>query len=163
MAATEDLKKDHFMPGLRKDLAKDLKVAGVRDTSFNNLINRALVIEQADEEKNEAKRRNKESVEQGNFVKQHSNNNKRKGTSVVQDQSKSKRQKNHQKEVPQKPKCNQYGRIHPGECRANTRTCFKCERKDTLLGTARKIVRNKKRLMLEYSHSPRRMWKETPQ
>ena len=37
------------------------------------------------------------------------------------------------------------------------------ERKDTSLGTARKMVRNKKRLMLEYSHSPRWMQKETPQ
>ena len=51
MVATEDLKNDHFMQGLHKDLAKDLKVAGVRDGSFNELIDRALVIEQADEEK----------------------------------------------------------------------------------------------------------------
>ena len=49
MVAMEDLKKDHFMQGLCKDLAKDLKVAGVRDASFNDLIDRALVIEQADE------------------------------------------------------------------------------------------------------------------
>ena len=51
MVATEDLKKDHFMQGLRKDLAKDLKVAGVHDVSFNDLIDRAMVIEQPDEEK----------------------------------------------------------------------------------------------------------------
>ena len=95
MVATEDLKKDHFMQGLRKDLAKDLKVARFRDASFNDLIDRALVIEQVDEEKQEEKRRNKGSVDQGNFVRQHSNSNKRKGTSVAQDQSKSKRQKNH--------------------------------------------------------------------
>ena len=38
MVATEDLKNDHFMQGLSKDLAKDLKVAGVRDASFNELI-----------------------------------------------------------------------------------------------------------------------------
>ncbi|XP_024042657.1 uncharacterized protein LOC112099526 [Citrus clementina] len=126
MVATEDLKKDHFMQGLHKDLAKDLKVAGVRDASFNDLIDQALVIEQVDEEKKEGKRKNKGSVDQGNFVRQHTNNNKRKGTLVVQDQSKSKCQKNHQKEVPQKPKCNQCGKTHPGECRANTRTCFKC-------------------------------------
>ena len=113
MVATEDLKKDHFMQRLRKDLAKDLKVAGVRDASFNDLIDRSLVIEQADEEKKEEKRRNKGSVDQGNFVRQHSNNNKRNGMSVVQDQSKSKCQKNHKKEVPQKPKCNQCGRTHP--------------------------------------------------
>ena len=65
-------------------------------------------------------------MDQGNVVRQHLNNNKRKGTSVVQNQSKSKRQKNHQREVPQKPKCNQCDRTHPGDCRANTRTCFKC-------------------------------------
>ncbi|KAH9763374.1 Endonuclease [Citrus sinensis] len=35
------------MQGLRKDLAKDLKVAGVRDAFFNDLIDRALLIEQA--------------------------------------------------------------------------------------------------------------------
>ena len=52
--ATEDLKKDHFMQGLRKDLAKDLKV-GVGDASFNELINRVIVIEQADKEKKEEK------------------------------------------------------------------------------------------------------------
>ena len=45
---------------------------------------------------------------------------------VVQDQNKSKRPKNHQKEVPQKPKFNQCSITHPGECRANTKTCFKC-------------------------------------
>ena len=55
MVATKDLKKDHFIQGLCKDLAKDLKVAGVRDASFNDLIDRALVIEQADEEKKEEK------------------------------------------------------------------------------------------------------------
>ena len=55
MVATEDLKKDHFMQGLHKDLAKDLKVAGVRDASFNDLIDRALVIEKADEKKKEEK------------------------------------------------------------------------------------------------------------
>lgn len=55
MVATEDLKKEHFMQGLRKDLAKDLKVAGVCDASFNELIDWALVIEQADEEKKEEK------------------------------------------------------------------------------------------------------------
>ena len=55
MVATEDLKNDHFMQGLRKDVAKDLKVAGVRDASFNELIDRALVIEQADEVKKEEK------------------------------------------------------------------------------------------------------------
>ncbi|KAH9685116.1 hypothetical protein KPL70_013830 [Citrus sinensis] len=37
------------------------------------------------------------------------------------------------------------------------------EKKDTLSGTAQKMVCNKKRLMLEYSHSPKRMRKETPQ
>ena len=36
MVATEDLKKDNFMQGLCKDLAKDLKVAGVRDASDAN-------------------------------------------------------------------------------------------------------------------------------
>ena len=51
MVATEDLKKDHFMQGLRKDLAKDLNVAGVRNASFNELIDRALVIEQANKKK----------------------------------------------------------------------------------------------------------------
>ena len=55
MVATEDLKKDHFRQGLRKDLTKDLKVVGVRDASFNDLIDQALVIEQADEEKKEEK------------------------------------------------------------------------------------------------------------
>ena len=55
MVAMEDLKKDHFMQGLRKDLAKDLKVAAVHDASFNELIDRALVIEQADEENKEEK------------------------------------------------------------------------------------------------------------
>ena len=55
MVATEDLKNDHFMQGLRKDLAKDLKGVGVRDVSFNDLIDRALVIEKADEEKKEEK------------------------------------------------------------------------------------------------------------
>ena len=55
MVATEDLKKDHFMQGLSKDLVKDLKVAGVRDASFNELIDRALVIKQANEEKKEEK------------------------------------------------------------------------------------------------------------
>ena len=38
MLAMEDLKNDHFMQGLCKDLAKYLKVAGVRDASFNELI-----------------------------------------------------------------------------------------------------------------------------
>ena len=57
MDATEDLKKDHFIQGLCKDLAKDLKVAGVRDASFNELIDGALVIEQADEEKKEKKKK----------------------------------------------------------------------------------------------------------
>ena len=80
MVATEDLKNDHFMQGLHKNLTKDLKVARVHDASFNDLIDRALVIEQADEEKKEEKRRNKRSMDQGNFIKQHSNNNKRKGT-----------------------------------------------------------------------------------
>ena len=51
----EDLKKGHFMQGLRKDLAKDLKVAGVRDAFFNDLIDRALLIEQAGEENKEEK------------------------------------------------------------------------------------------------------------
>ena len=55
MVATEDLKKNYFMQGLRKDLTKDLKVAGVCDFSFNELIDRALVTEQADEEKKEEK------------------------------------------------------------------------------------------------------------
>ena len=55
MVATKDLKNDHFIQGLCKDLAKDLKVAGVRDASFNDLIDRAVVIEQADEEKKEEK------------------------------------------------------------------------------------------------------------
>ena len=55
MVAMEDLKNDHFMQGLRKDLAKDLKGVGVRDVSFNDLIDRALVIEKADEEKKEEK------------------------------------------------------------------------------------------------------------
>ena len=67
------------MEGLHKDLAKDLKMAGVCDTSFNELIDRALVIEQADEENKEEKQRNKGSVDQGNFVadheRQHSKNN----------------------------------------------------------------------------------------
>ena len=49
---------------------------------------------------------------------------------MVQDQSKSKRLKNHQKEVPQKPKCNHCGRTHPEECRANTETCFKCGKEE---------------------------------
>ena len=52
MVAMEDFKKDHFMQGLCKDLTKDLKVVGVRDASFNDLIDQALVIEQEDEEKN---------------------------------------------------------------------------------------------------------------
>ena len=55
MVATEDLKNDHFMQGLHKNLAKDLKVVGVRDASFNDLIDQALVIEQADEEKKKEK------------------------------------------------------------------------------------------------------------
>ena len=56
MIATKDLKKDHFMQGLCKDLAKDLKVAGVCDASFNELINRALVIKLADEENKEQRK-----------------------------------------------------------------------------------------------------------
>ena len=101
MVATEDLKKDHFMQGLHKDLAKDLKVVGVRDASFNELIDRVVVIKQADEEKKEEKRRNKGSVDQGNLVEQQrSNNNKRKGTPMVQYHSKRKCPNNHQKEVP---------------------------------------------------------------
>ena len=48
---------------------------------------------------------------------------------MVQDQNKSKHPKNHHKEVPQKAKCNQYSKTHPGECRANTKTCFKCGKK----------------------------------
>ncbi|KAH9769531.1 hypothetical protein KPL71_012037 [Citrus sinensis] len=91
MVTTEDLKKDHLMKGLRKDLAKDLKVAGVRDASFNELIDRALVIEQAYEENKEEKRKNKGSMDQRNFQAnhegQHSNNNKRKGMPAVQDHS----------------------------------------------------------------------------
>ena len=47
---------------------------------------------------------------------------------MVQDKSKSKRPKNHQKEVLQKPRCNQCGKTYPGECQANTRTYFKCGR-----------------------------------
>ena len=102
-------------------------MAGVCDASFNKLIDRASVIEHADKEKKEEKRRNKGSVDQENFVeRQRSNNNKRKGTPVVHDHSKSKRLKNHHKEVPQKPKCNKCGRTHTGACRANTKTCFKC-------------------------------------
>ncbi|KAH9668328.1 hypothetical protein KPL70_021370 [Citrus sinensis] len=46
IVATEDLKKDHFMQGLCKDLAKDLKVVRVRDASFNELIDRALELPQ---------------------------------------------------------------------------------------------------------------------
>ena len=85
MDATEDLKKDHFLQRLCKDLAKDLKVAGVRDASFNELIDRAMVIKQVDEEKKEKNEETKE-VEQGNFVeRQRSINNKRKGILVVQD------------------------------------------------------------------------------
>ena len=51
MVATEDLKQDHFMKGLRKDLTKDLKMTGVCDASFNEIIVQVLVIEQVDEEK----------------------------------------------------------------------------------------------------------------
>ena len=129
MVTTEDLKRDHFMQGLRKHLPKDLKVGGVRDASFNELINRALVIEQADEEKKEEKQKNKRSIDKRNFQANHEGqhlNNNRKGMLAIQDQNKSKRPKNHQKEVPKKPICNQCGRTHHGECRANTRTCFKC-------------------------------------
>ena len=71
MVATEDLKNDHFIQGLHKDLAKDLKVAGVRDGFFNELIDRALVIEQAYEENKEEKRKNKESMDQRNFQANH--------------------------------------------------------------------------------------------
>ena len=82
--------------------------------------------------KKEEKWRNKGSVDEGNFVANHErqrlNNNKRKGTPIVQDHNKSKCTKNHQKEVLQKPKCNQCGRTHPEECQANTITCFKCGR-----------------------------------
>ena len=121
VVAIEDLKKDHFMQGLHKDLAKDLKVAGVCDASFNELIDRALVIEKVDEEKNEEKQRNKGNVDRGNFVANHekqrlNNNNKRKRMPVVQDQNKSKRPKNYKKKVLKKPRCNQCGRTHPGEC-----------------------------------------------
>lgn len=101
MVAMEDLKKDKFMQGLHKSLTKDLKVAGVTLPS----------IKQVDKEKNEEKQMNKGSVDQGNFLANHgkqcSNNNKRKGTSMVQYQNKSKRLKNHQKEFLQKLKCNQ--------------------------------------------------------
>ena len=62
---------------------------------------------------------------QANHKGQHSNN-KRKGMPGVQDQSKSKCPKNNQNEVPHKSMCNQCSRTHPGECRANTRICFKC-------------------------------------
>ena len=48
--------------------------------------------------------------------------------SMVQDKSKSKRLKNHQKEVLQKPGCNQCGKTYHGECRANIRTYFKSGR-----------------------------------
>ena len=54
MVAMEDLKKDHFMQGLHKYLAKDLKVA-TGDASFNELIDWALEIEQADEENKDEK------------------------------------------------------------------------------------------------------------
>ena len=43
------------MQGLRKDL----KMTGVRDASFNEIIDQAWVIEQADEEKKKEKQRNK--------------------------------------------------------------------------------------------------------
>ena len=39
----------------RIDLVKDLKLAGVRDASLNDLIDRALLIEQAGEENKEEK------------------------------------------------------------------------------------------------------------
>lgn len=55
MVATKDLKNDQFMQGLHKDLAKDLKVAGVCDACFNKLIDWAFVIEQGNEEKKEQK------------------------------------------------------------------------------------------------------------
>ena len=126
-----------------------------------------VAIEQADEEKNEEKRRKIGSMDQGNFLANHerqcSNNNKRKGTPVIQDQNKSKCPKNHQNEVIQKPRYNQCGRTHPRGCRANTRTCFKCRGKGHFIEDYQRIVCNKKRLMLEYLHSPKWMQKETPQ
>ena len=67
MVPMESLKKDHFMQGLHKYLAIDLKMAGFRYASFSKLIDRALEIEQADEEKKEEKWKNKGSMDQRNF------------------------------------------------------------------------------------------------
>lgn len=44
MVAMEELKKDQFMQGLRKDLEKGLKMARVLDSFFNELINQAFAI-----------------------------------------------------------------------------------------------------------------------
>lgn len=69
------------------------------DASFNELIDQCLVIKQADQEKKEEKRTNKEIVDQGNFLTNHgkprSNNNKRKRTPMAPNQNKNERIKNH--------------------------------------------------------------------
>ena len=92
--------------------------------------------------------RNKGSVDQGNFLANHErqclNNNKRKGTPMIQDQNKSKHPKNHHKEVLQKPRYNQCYRTHPGKWRANTKICFKYGREGHFIKDCS-----------EYSHSPR--------
>ena len=65
-----------------EDLTEDVKLAKVRDASFNEFIDCALLIEQADEEKKEEKWRNRRIVDQENFLANHgkqcSNNKKRK-------------------------------------------------------------------------------------
>lgn len=55
------------MQGLHKHLVKDLKVTGVRDVSFNELIDRVLVIKQVDEEKKEENKGSKEVWARGIF------------------------------------------------------------------------------------------------
>ena len=143
MVATNELKVDQFMQGLRKTIVRDLKSGGIRGVPFAQIADRALDAEQAerdvlDEEKIRRERQAREMQrgfrpgfqanrgEQTQF--QRPQDMKRRGVPTQQPRPDQGKRPRIDQGTPTAGllQCKLCGKNHIGECRRAARLCFIC-------------------------------------
>ncbi|MCQ7926296.1 retroviral-like aspartic protease family protein, partial [Salmonella enterica] len=63
MVGTNELKVEHFLQGIQKEILRDLRIGGVKNIPFSEIVSRALIAEQAEAEIREQRKAEKSQLE----------------------------------------------------------------------------------------------------
>ena len=124
VANDEKQKVDHFVMGLKAAIARDVRVARVKE--YAEVVEMAMISERAlagVQKENELKRSNFTSK-----VGQWKYGGMDKGKQKQENPHKRPRQDQTNSTKYEKPVCNNCGKNHWGECRSGSNKCFKCGR-----------------------------------